>query len=266
MTTVQFEDVDLKLLKLAAPRANKNSTGFKSSYIQYKSAEKLCIQTPVMKLPWDIKPKQLDESSNVSAQLALSFSGINPVDEECDLNKFMVFMKAFDARVKELVVQMDGALGKKSEAKVLDANFRESVKESSNAQYPPTIQPKIWLKCRDGGSSKCVEDHAMDLVVYNMNQEMIATDNLSKGCMAAAIIEPNTAWCSSMGVGITWVARQVVTKPIAKETFAFSMGRAHDILRPDEQPTKRARTDDEPQDKEGSDSSSREGSSVDDDF
>lgn len=115
MTTVQFGDVDLTQLKLSPARPNKSSPGFKSSYIQYKSGERLQIHTPVMKLPWDIKPKQMDESSNVSAQLAMSFTGINPVDEDCDLNKFMCFMKAFDARVKELVVGMNGALGKKSE-------------------------------------------------------------------------------------------------------------------------------------------------------
>ena len=261
MTTVQFEDVDLKLVKLGAPRANKNSAGFKSSQIQYKG-EKLCIQTPVMKLPWDVKPKQLDESSNVSAQLALSFSGIDPGDDKCDLHKFMLFMNAFDVRVKELVVAMDGSLGKNSEEKVLDAYFKESVKESANGQYPPTIQPKIWLKCRDGGSSKCVEDHAMDIAVYNMNKEMVAADNLSKGGMAAAIIEASTAWCSSMGVGITWVARQVVVKPIQKESFAFSVGSAFDVLRPEPQPKKRARTEEEAHEE----CSSREDSSVDEDF
>ncbi|CAN0300587.1 unnamed protein product [Ectocarpus sp. 6 AP-2014] len=215
MTTIQFEDVDLKLIKLSQPRVNKSSPGFKSSYIQYQSSEKLCIQTPVMRLPWDIKPKKLDDGSNVSAQLALSFTGINPVDPSCDLTTFMTFMKAFDAsRVKELVLEMKGGLGKKSEEKVLDANFRDSVKESNNGQDPPTIQPKRWLQCREGGSKLCVEDHDMDITVYNMNQEKIANDNLTKTCMAAAIIEPNTAWCSSMGVGVTWVAKQVVVKPI----------------------------------------------------
>eukprot|EP00903_Cladosiphon_okamuranus_P017776 g16362.t2 len=183
----------------------------------------------------------------------------------------MVFMKAFDARIKELVVGMDGSLGKNSEEKVLDAYFKESVKESANGQYPPTIQPKIWLKCKEGGSAKCVEDHAMDIAVYNMNKDMVSVDNLSKGGMAAAIIEASTAWCSSMGVGITWVARQVVVKPIPKEAFAFSItGSAYDVLRPDPQPTKRARTEEEPQDsqphEEGGGSSSHEASSVDEDF
>lgn len=230
--------------------ANKSSAGFKSSQTQYRSGEKLCIQTPVMKLPWDIEPKQMDAESNVSAQLTLSFPGINSVDDDCDLNKLMVFMKAFDARVKELVVEMDGKLGNNSEAKVLDSHFKESVKESGNGQYPPTIQPKIWLGCRDGGSSKFVEDHTIDVAVYNMNKEMIAAD---------------TAWCSSVGVGITWVARQVVVKPTPRDTFAFSMGSVYDVLRPDKQPKKRARTEEDTQ-QDGSHSSSREDSSVDDEF
>lgn len=122
---------------------------------------------------------------------------------------------------------------------MLDANFRDSVKEAVSGEYPPTIQPKIWLRCRDGGSSKCVEDHDMDIAVYNMSQEMISPDNLSKGCMAAAIIEPNTAWCSSMGVGVTWVAKQVVVKPIPKESFAFSMGSEYDVLRSEDKTNKR---------------------------
>lgn len=270
MTTVQFCDVDLKQLKLGAPRANKNSPGFKSSYIQYKSG-KLNIQTPVMKLPWDIKPKQMDEGSNVAAQLALSFTGVNPVDEDCELNKFMLFIKAFDTRMKELVTAMNGGLGKKSEEKVLDGNFRESVKESGSGEYPPTIQPKIWLRCREGGSSKCVEDHAMDIAIYDMEQNMIAADNLAKGGMAAAIIEPNTAWCSSMGVGVTWVAKQVIVKPIAKESFGFSLGEELDVLRAEPAP-KRARTEERDNDREdeGDDEhASSEGDnaeSVDDDF
>lgn len=242
MTTIQFEDVDLSLVKLSHPRANKSSPGFKSSYIQYQSSERLCIQTPVMRLPWDVKPKKLDEGSNVSAQLALSFTGINPVDPSCDLTKFITFMKAFDARVKELVLEMKGGLGKKSEENVLDANFRDSVKESSEGQYPPTIQPKIWLQCREGGSKLHAEYHDMDITVYNMNQEKIAHDNLAKNCMAAAIIEPSTAWCSSMGVGVTWVAKQVVVKPIPKKAFAFAMGAKYDVLRSDDNTRKRQRT------------------------
>ncbi|CAM9153716.1 unnamed protein product, partial [Ectocarpus sp. 8 AP-2014] len=231
MTTIQFENVDLKLMKLSQPRVNKSLPGFKSSYIQYQSGDKLCIQTPVMRLPWDIKPKKLDDGANVSAQLALSFTGINPVDPSCDLAKFMTFMQNFDARVKELVIEMQGGLGKKSEAKVLDANFRDSVKESNNGQYPPTIQPKIWLQCREGGAKMRPEDHDMDITVYNMNQERITNDNLAKNCMAAAIIEPSTVWCSSMGVGITWVAKQVVVKPIPKKSFAFEMGAKYEVLR-----------------------------------
>lgn len=268
MSTVQFVDVDLSQLKLAAARPNKSSPGFRSSYIQTKSGQRLSIQTPVMKLPWDVKPKQMDEGSNVSAQLALSFSGVNPVDEDCDLNKFMQFMKAFDAKVKELAVAMNGELGKKSEPKVLDANFRESVKESGNGEYPPTIQPKVWLKCREGGSSKCVEDHEMDIAVYNMEKEMIDAGNLSKGCMAAAIIEPNTVWCSSMGVGVTWVAKQVIVKPIAKDSFAFSMGSEYDALRSEEQPKKRPRSEEGLVDDEAEEAASysEEDASAEDEF
>lgn len=238
--STQFNNVDLKLLKLAPPRANKNASGFKSSYIQYKG-QKLGVQTPVMKLPWDVKPRQMDDNSNVSANLSLSFTGMSAGDEDCELNRFLEFMKAFDDRIKELATDMDGALGKKSEMKVIDGNFRDSVKEAGSGDYPPTIQPKIWVRCRDGGSSKCVEDHTMDLAVYDMERNMVDADNLVKGCIAAAIIEPNTVWCSSMGVGVTWVAKQVIVKPVATESFAFSLGDEHNVLR-SEPAAKKSRT------------------------
>lgn len=228
--STQYSDVNFDEVKLSPPRVSKNAAGFKSSYIQYKG-QKLTIQTPVMKLPWDIKPKQMDENSNVSANLSLSFTGVTVGEKSCELNKFMAFMRQFDQKVKQLVVDMKGALGKKSEEKLLESNFRESVKESASGEYPPTIQPKIWLRCRDGGSAKCVEDHDMDIAVYDMDRKMVAPENLQKGCIAAAIIEPNTVWCSSMGIGITWVARQVIVKPMIKEDFAFSIGEQHDVLR-----------------------------------
>ncbi len=239
--SIQFANVDLSQVKLAPPRGNKNAPGFKSCYIQYKGGQRLNIQTPVMNLPWDIRAKQMDENSNVSANLSLSFKGITN-DEDCELNKFAKFMKAFDDRVKQLVTETKGGLGKKAEAKVLDANFRETLKESASGEYPPTIQPKIYLKCREGGSSKCVDDHKMDLAVYDMERNMIDCENLEKGCMAAAIITPQSVWASSMGVGITFVAKQVIVKPMPKESFAFSLGEQYDVLKSDEPVAKRART------------------------
>lgn len=83
-----------------------------------------------MRLPWDVKPKQMDEGTNVTTQSALSFSGINPVDEGYELNKFTIPLP-LDERVKVLVKELNGGLGKKSDPKVLEASFRDAAKEAS---------------------------------------------------------------------------------------------------------------------------------------
>lgn len=223
-----FDSVDISTLKLTPPRTSKASSACKTSYIQ-SSGSKLSIQTPLMTLPWDIFPKKMDENSNVSAALSLSFRGIDKDDPDCELHKFRLFMNDFDKKIKELVIGLDGSLGKKSEKNFLDMSFRESVKESSNGDYAPTIQPKIWLE--SNGSSKSPEDYKMDISVFNLDGEIIEPSSLTKGCPCAAIIEPSYVWCSALGVGITWVARQAIIKPAAKETFAFTLGKQFDELR-----------------------------------
>jgi len=226
-----YDTVDISSLKLAPPRASKASAACKTAYIQDGSGSRLSIQTPVMRLPWDITPKQMDEGSDVKASLSMSFAG----DDE-DVVKFKEFLFKFDQKIKELSKNMSGTLGKKSEAKVIDANFKDSVKESASGDWPATFQAKVWLTCKDGGNPKCVDDFTMDLSVYNMNGEKIEKDQLKKGCPAAAVIQPSYVWCSTMGIGITWVAKQCVVKPTATEEFAFKLDSRFDKYREEEEP------------------------------
>lgn len=226
-----FDAIDLSSLRLSPPRTSKASSACKTSYIQGAGGSKLSIQTPLMTLPWDILPKKLDENSNVNAALALSFVGMDENNTECDMYKFMVFMKEFDAKIKSLISKMGGTLGKKSEEKALESNFRDSVKESSSGDYPPTVQPKIWTTLKDGGTKNCVEDYTMDILVFDLDGKTIDSDNLKKGCPVAAIIEPSYVWCSTLGVGITWCAKQAVIKPFQKEEFGFTLGRKFDELK-----------------------------------
>lgn len=230
MTKV-FDAIDISAIKLAPPRVSKAAAGCKTAYIQGHGGKKISIQTPLMTLPWDICPKKMEEYANVNAALSLSFVGMDENDENDDLHKFMKFMLEFDSKIKSLIVKTGGALGKKSEEKSLESNFKESLKESSSGDYPPTIQPKIWLSLNDGGSKMCVEDFTMDITVFNLEGEVIPSDEMKKGCPAAAIIEPAYVWCSALGVGITWVAKQVVLKPSIKETFGFSLGSNFDHLK-----------------------------------
>lgn len=249
-----YDTIDLNTIKLAPAKPSRAAPGCRTANFQGPGGSKVSIQTPLMSLPWDVAPRKMDEDSKVSASLSLSFVGMDESDPDDDKHKFMKFMKDFDARAKELIVATNGSLGKKSEEKVLDVNFKDSVKESASGDYAPTIQPKIWLSLKDGGSSKCVEDHTMDIHVFNLQGKEIGKDELNKGCPIAAIIEPSYVWSSTLGVGITWVAKQAVLKPIVQETFGFTLGAKFDHLRDDadEPDKKKIKASEEKEDSDGS--------------
>lgn len=260
-----FDTIDLASIKLAPPKVSKAAAGCKTAYIQGAGGMRVSIQTPLMTLPWDISPRKMDENSSVNASLSLSFVGMDDTDPDDDLNKFFKFMGDFDIKIKTLIAAMGGATGKKSEDKVLDGNFRDSIKESSGGDYPPTIQPKIWLSLAEGGSTKCPEDYTMDITVFNLEGEEIGNDELRKGCPAAAIIEPSYVWCSALGVGITWVAKQVVLKPTVKETFGFTLGSSFDHLKEQGPATKKAKTDEDDLDEDNQGNQDNQGNEENED-
>lgn len=222
-TTKYFSDFDVSTLKLSPPKTSKANAGCKTAYITATGAMKISLQTPMMTLPWDIIPKKLDDNSNVRAELSLSFMGINEDDPDNELKKFKDFLNSFDQRIKTLISETHGSMGKNSEDNRLEASFRYSLKESATGNYPPTIQSKIWLNLKQGGSSSNVEDFDMDVMVFDLEGCRIETDQMQKGCPAAAILEPSYVWCSALGVGITWVAKQVALQPKSDSTFGFNL-------------------------------------------
>lgn len=226
-----FDVVDLGSINLAEAKQSKSAAGCKTARIKGPGGKPLLIQTPPMTIPWNIEPRKMDDASSVTANLALSFLGMMEEDVDDDLYNFMNFMRDFDIRIKSILVKTSGALGKKSDERFLDANFKDSIKESSNGNYPPTFQPKIWLNVKDGGDHSMPEDYVMDIKVFNFGGKLLDCGELQKGCTAAAIIEPSYVWCSALGVGITWVAKQVAVKPNTEEKFAFNLSDKFDHLK-----------------------------------
>lgn len=235
-----FDAIDLDSIKLAPAKVSKAAAGCKTAKITGVGGKPVHIQTPPMTIPWKIEPRKMDDTSGVNANLSLSFLGMEE-DADNDLHNFMNFMRDFDIKIKTLLAATGGAVGKKSEEKVLDANFKDSIKEASNGNYPSTIQPKVWLSLRDGGDPKSPEDYTMDIKVFDFNGKVLDSGALQKGCTSAAIIEPSYVWGSALGVGITWVAKQVAVKPNMEETFAFKLDEKFDHLKDQEPPTKKAR-------------------------
>lgn len=268
-----YDSFDIDSLRLAPPKVSKAAQGCKTSKIQGPGGRDVLIQTPLLTIPWDIVARKMDKNSSVSANLALSFMGMDENDADDDLRKFMEFMTQFDAKIKTLIANMGGALGKKSDEKVLEASFKDSIKYASNGDYPPTIQPKIWTNLVEGGDSKCVADHTLGVSVFNFDGKELSPKELRKGCVAAAIIKFAYVWCSALECGVTYVAEQVAVKPIVDEKFGFTLGSKFDHLKEDvnteEPPKKKVKTEDVGDDgsqasegsSHGSQGSSRDGAS-----
>ena len=255
MSTVVFDNVDVSSITLSQAKTSKAAQGCKTAAIM-SGGSRLRIQTPVMPIPWDITVRQMDPGSNASCSMSLSFSSEN---EDEDVRAFKDFIEKVDVHIKQLASDMSDTLGKKADKKVIDGQFKESLKHSSNGDYAPTFQPKVWLKCRDGGSMKNVDDVEMELKVFNMDEEPISPSLLKKGCPAALIVQPAYVWCSALGVGITWVATECIVKPSEEKSCGFNMkGKAFDKYRTsDDVPSKKRKVDES---EEESDSESQSSS------
>lgn len=262
MPAKTFDAVNIDDMKLAPPKASRAAGSCKTAAIQTSSGQRLAIQTPLMTLPWDAIPKQMDDASDFKGNVCLSFSTMEEGNEDCDVYKFKCFLEKFDAKVKSLCVASSSLLGKKAEEKVIDANFKDSVKESSSGNYPSTFQPKVWLSVKEGGSPKVLEDVSMDITVFDLDGNKIGPDQLKKGSPCALIVEPSYVWCSSLGVGITWTVKQAITRPEVKEEFGFVLDRKMEKMKDSEPPSKKMKhTDvDEHEEEEEFDDGGSEGS------
>jgi len=216
MSVTLYDAVDIDGLKLGPVRSSSSSSACKMVNIQDANGSRLKIQTPVLRIPWDVNARQLNDDQNASANMALS---LDTSDE--DGLKFLEFLQAFDNKVKSLLASKCSELGKKDGA--IEFEFKDSFKESKDGQYPSTFLPKIWLKVRDGGSPKCLDDVTLDIKVFDMDLEKVDSSSLKKGCPCAILVSPSYAWSSSLGVGITWTTSEAVVKPMEVEDCGFKM-------------------------------------------
>ena len=218
MTTHVFDTINIEEITLAEPKASRAASSCKTAYIQYRG-QKLRIQTPVQLTPWDLKIKQMDPSSNASCNMSLSFA---TESSDPDVKAFRDFLVKFDEKIKTLAASKSSSLGKKADKKVIDANFKDSVKVSD--KYPAVFSPKVWLRLKnDDGDMKNIDHVSMDMKVFNMDCEPIDYTLVTKGCPAALIVSPSYVWASSLGVGVTWTATECMCKPSMEEECGFKM-------------------------------------------
>ena len=220
MTTI-FDNVNIDGLRLGPVRSSKGSSSCKMVNILTETGDKLKIQTPVLRIPWNVTARQMNEEQNCSASMALS---LDTADENGA--KFLDFLQRFDNKVKSLLSEKSSELGKKEGA--IEFEFKDSFKESKNGQYPSTFLPKIWLKTREGGSPKNLDDVTLDIKVFDMDLNKIKPSALTRSAPCAILVSPSYAWSSGLGSGITWTCSEAVVKPIEVEECGFNLDSSFD--------------------------------------
>lgn len=226
MSVTLYDSIDIDGLKLGPVRSSSSSSACKMVNILDANGSRIKIQTPVLRIPWDVNARQMVPDQNANANMALS---LDTSDE--DGLKFLEFLQAFDTKIKSLLAPKFSELGKKEGA--IEFEFKDSFKPSKDGQYPSTFLPKIWLKVRDGGSPKCLDDVSLDIKVFDMDLEKVDSSTLKKGCPCAILVSPSYAWSSSLGVGITWTTSEAVVKPMEAEDCGFKMLSSFDKYKTD---------------------------------
>ena len=239
-----FSTFDVNTVKFNGIRASES--GMKFCNFQGPNGDRLVIETPAMKIPWNTEVRASRDNGSLSAKLALSFQGMDgPTGVR--VTAFREFLDKLDVRARQLLTENKGELwAKNMDENKVNAVFQDSVKESNNEKYAPTFQMKIGLSDNPAPESDNPNDvKKMNITVFDVNRKPLSTSELQGGCMASAIVEASYVWVGPMMAGITWNVKSVLIKPKEKEEeFQFTetdeFGEAEE-----ETPAKRKRESDD---------------------
>lgn len=190
-------------------------SGAKAVYINYGS-EKLCIQTPVMYLPYGVSeggfedknakvdPKKV-EKKDKKYDLNMSFKGH---EENPKISSFLTKLKEIEAKIiddafeNRLAWFKDDYDGQKMYVTKMFSPIVKVDKDKSTGKvigkYPPTIRFKLPYDN---------ENERFSFESYNMNGEVIDLSDILlklKGGKAQLIVELNSIWFAGGRFGCTW--------------------------------------------------------------
>ena len=217
-----FATYDVDSVKFNGVRASES--GMRFCNFQSASGDRLVIETPAMRIPWNTEVRASRDNGSLSAKLALSFQGMDgPTGGRVDA--FKKFLEKLDGRAKTLLKEHRAELWSKNmDDNKISAIYQDSIKESNNEKYAPTFQMKIGLEDNPCPASDSPNDlKKMKITVFDVNRKALATSELQGGCMASSILEASYVWVGPMMTGITWNVKSVLLKPKEKEEeFQFT--------------------------------------------
>ncbi|PRP75596.1 hypothetical protein PROFUN_15641 [Planoprotostelium fungivorum] len=193
--------------KIQFGEVEKNAKGGRFISLFYNRT-RLRIQTPILRVPFDIGTNPESEGRKMNLALALDDIGSNE-----EVAKFLNVVQQIDQKVKDHLVNNSQSLlmtpdPKKAQDKL--SKYFSCIKESQ--EYSPLFKAAIPIY--DGEPATRV---------YLDSEVQGSVENVTKGSRVVAIVEPKSIYMIGPNVGLSWRVSQirVVEKARSRDEYAF---------------------------------------------
>lgn len=226
LETSKINFTDIKMVGKTNPRKNV--------YLSYEDSPKFWIQTPSMRIPYDIKGQSFDDT-NPKYDLTLQFHNMNDKakqkDREIQTNFHNNIKQIDELMINQVTNNSDISvswLGKKSPSREIVEEIYTPMRKvhmdktsgEPSGLYPDTI--KVKLPCYDGEFKFDVFESIDDKTYEEVDQEDILK-TLEKGSEVKVLMECSFVYFVNKGYGLSWKAKQISVKKAQDKFNGYCM-------------------------------------------
>jgi len=189
------DEVVISSLRFSEPKKNSKGGTYFGLFYQHDGV-KLRVQTPVLRVPFDIF-KKTDVNTGIPVlNFALSLDG---KDTEPGIQKFVTLVNQIDEQVKNVALKHATILfpNKPGISKeVLDYQFRTTVRPAKDpTKYAPVVKFRVPTDAQG----------VFNITVQDGNtKEIMQLSAITKNSRVMCLVEPNMIWFVGGQFGISW--------------------------------------------------------------
>jgi len=193
------EEVDPQKFKLSEIRKNTKGGNFISIYYELDGM-RLRVQTPVMRVPFDVLKKTDNTNGYPNINFALAIEGR---DSDPAVKKFVGLLSAVDELTRNAAIKHGASLfqGKVPTKELLDFQFKGSLKASKEPlKYPPVVKFR-FNNNKEGAPTVIVTDAS--------TKETMPLTSIMRNSRVMCLVEPSMMWFVGGQFGVSWTVISV---------------------------------------------------------
>jgi len=193
-----------------APEIKKKS-GTDMFTLRDKTTKKqICVELPLGVLTWDLRPSMKKDNTSVLDSKAFTYMALD--EEDCtklgtSVENVHAKLAAFENDALAYIRNTETLCPSKWKTKFEQMTVHHLVKESDKG-YKPSLGLNFYLD----KSSTTLEDA---LIAVQATQNSVLYNHikgLHRGATIRALIVPSYIWSGPLGVGVTWIVREILIK------------------------------------------------------